>query len=146
MPSTGQRNDPFFAFRFAVQVDRKSIGGFSECSGLSIEHEVKEYMEGGQNGFVWKLPTRAKLSNITLKRGIVDTDLWDWYWEVVQGNVTLKTGAIIIRDPSGQKDVASWEFADAYPLKWQGPDLNATQNQVAIETLEFCHHGLKRKI
>lgn len=144
MPRTGQRNDPFLAFRFAVEVNGESVGAFSECSGLSIEQEVKEYMEGGQNTYVWKLPTRAKYSNITLKRGIVDTKLWDWYREVLEGNITLRSGAIIIRNPSGDEDVATWEFTKAFPVKWQGPDLNSTQNQVAIETLEFCHHGLKR--
>lgn len=145
MPKRPRRSDPFVAFNFEVQVDGKSIGAFSECSGLMIEHEVKDFMEGGQNGFVWKLPTRVKQSNITLKRGIVDAELWNWYFEVVQGKVTLKSGAVIIRDPAGNQDVATWEFKNAFPVKWQGPDLNATQSQVAIETLEFCHHGLSRQ-
>jgi phage tail-like protein len=37
-----------------------------------------------------------------------------------------------------------WEFKGAFPTKWVGPDLNATQNSVAVETLELAHQGLKR--
>ena len=39
--------------------------------------------------------------------------------------------------------VRSWSFADAFPIKWAGPNLNASSNQVATETLEIVHAGLQ---
>jgi phage tail-like protein len=41
--------------------------------------------------------------------------------------------------------VAEWRFKEAFPAKWLGPELNATQSQVAVETVELCHHGLVRQ-
>ena len=32
----------------------------------------------------------------------------------------------------------------AWPAKWDGPDLNAEGNDVAIETLEMAHEGVER--
>ena len=145
MAETASRKDPFLAFRFEVRLDDMPVGGFSECSGIQMETEVHDYPEGGLNTHILKFPTRTKQTNITLKRGIVDRTLWDWYDNLVQGQIEFRSGSIAVHDPSGEKDVLRWEFDRAFPSKWTGPDLNATQNNVAVETLELCHHGLKRK-
>ena len=138
------RNDPFVAFRFEVNLDGLSVAGFSECTGLQWETETQDYLEGGENTHVHKFPTRTKQSNLVLKRGIVDRVMWNWYWDLTQGLVQLRTGAVLVRDPSGADVVMQWEFSDAFPSKWTGPDLNATQNNVAIESMEIVHTGLKR--
>jgi len=145
MAETGARNDPFLAFRFEVRLDDLAVGGFSECSGLQLETEVHDYAEGGLNTHVRKFPTRTKQINITLKRGIVDRELWDWYYALTQGEVRFRNGSIIVRDPSGAQVVMEWQFRRAFPCKWIGPDLNATQSSVAVETLELCHQGLERR-
>ncbi|MET0685717.1 MAG: phage tail protein [Solirubrobacteraceae bacterium] len=40
-------------------------------------------------------------------------------------------------------DVRSWSFQDAFPIKWTGPNLNASSNQIATEALEIVHGGLQ---
>jgi phage tail-like protein len=145
MAETGIRNDPFVAFRFELRLDDKPVGGFSECSGLQLETEVHSYHEGGVNTHELKFPTRTKQTNITLKRGIVDGALWDWYNDLVQGHVNRRGGSILMYDPSGQTVVMEWRFDLAFPCKWLGPELSATQNNVAVETLELCYHTLARK-
>ena len=45
---------------------------------------------------------------------------------------------------AGQEGVIEWQFDRAFPCKWMGPELNAAQNNVAVETLELCYHTLKR--
>jgi phage tail-like protein len=144
MPETGARNDPYFAFRFEVQFDDISVGGFSECSGLQLETEVFDYSEGGLNTHVRKFVTRTKQTNLTLKHGIVDRVLWDWYYDITRGDIRFRNGSVVVRDPSGDQVVMEWQFREAFPSKWMGPELNATQNSVAIETLEICHQGLER--
>ena len=138
------RTDPFLAFRFEVNLDGLSVAGFSECTGLQWETETHDYAEGGVNTHMHKFPTRTKQSNLVLKRGIVDRVMWNWYWDLTQGLVQLRTGAVLVRDPSGNDVVMQWEFSDAFPSKWTGPDLNATQNSVAVDTMEIVHTGLKR--
>jgi phage tail-like protein len=144
MAKNNERKDPFLAFRFEIKLDDTSVGGFSECSGIQLETEVHDYPEGGQNAYVEKFATRTKQSNITLKRGIVDRDLWDWYYKLIQGEFQFRNGSILVYDPSGSELVMEWQFRQAFPCKWQGPDLNAKQNNVAVEVFELCHHGLKR--
>jgi phage tail-like protein len=144
MAETASRNDPFLAFRFEVRLNDLPVAGFSECSGIQLETEVHDYPEGGLNTHVHKFPTRTKQTNITLKRGIVDKALWDWYYQLTQGEVQFRDGSILVHDPSGSQVEMRWEFERAFPCKWLGPELNATQNNVAVETLELCHHGLKR--
>jgi phage tail-like protein len=142
---TGARSDPAASFRFEVTIDELAPGGFSECTGLQLETEVQDYVEGGQNEYVHKFPTRTKQSNLTFKRGIVDRALWDWYFDTTQGRIRLRDGTIAIRDPSGERVLAEWQFRGAFPCKWTGPDLNATQTAVAVETFELCHQRLERR-
>lgn len=144
MAETGARQDPFLAFRFEVTLDSMSVAGFTDCTGLQLETEVQDYNEGGLNTHLLKFPTRTKQANIVLKRGIVDREMWNWYYQLTQGLTWLRSGTIVVRDPSGEKVVIEWQFRDAFPCKWLGPELNAAQNNVAVETLELCHHGLER--
>ncbi|MCA9911075.1 MAG: phage tail protein [Anaerolineae bacterium] len=144
MAASSERADPFLAFRFVVKIDGENVGGFSECTGLRLETETQDYIEGGLNTHVHKLPTRTKQTNITLKRGIVDKTLWDWYWALVQGSVERKSGSVVVKDTAGEADVMIFEFRRAFPVKWIGPDLNATQNSVAVEQIELAHEWLER--
>jgi phage tail-like protein len=146
MAESGDRRDPYLAFRFEVRLDGLAVAGFSECSGLQFEIEVQDYPEGGMNTFVRKFPGRVKQTNITLKRGIVDREMWDWYYDLTQGRLTMRNGSVRIRDPSNEQIQVEWHFRDAFPCKWVGPDLNASQNNVAIESVEICHQGLERTI
>lgn len=143
MAETAERHDPFLAFRYEVKLDNLAAGGFSEVSGLALETAVQDYQEGGLNTHVLKFPTRTQQTNLVLKRGIVDRLLWDWYWSLVQGVVQRRNGSIILRDPAGSAAVLVWQFRNAFPLKWQGPELNASQSAIAVETLELCHEGLE---
>ena len=59
---------PVFAFR--VDIDgAESDTSFQEVSGLEVQFETEDVVEGGQNRFVHRLPTRTKYSNLLLKRG-----------------------------------------------------------------------------
>lgn len=145
MPETGARRDPAIAFRFEVTVDGLAVGGFTECSGLQLETEFQEFAEGGLNDHVHKFPTRTKQAPLVLKKGIVDRALWDWFWDVSQGRDRSRDGSVVVRDPAGSATVAEWQFRRALPSRWTGPELNATQSSVAVETLELTHNGLERR-
>jgi phage tail-like protein len=120
-----------------------AVAGFSECSGLDVTLEVMEYKEGGINDFVRKFPTRASHGNITLKRGVIylEDDLWTWHQDFVQGNGKRRDGLILLLDES-RTPAKVWKFRRGLPMKWVGPSLNATQSNVAIESLEIAHEGL----
>ena len=143
MPETGDRYDPLLAFSFIVKFDDMPAAGFSSCSGLQMETAVQDHAEGGANSFIHRFPTRTTQSNVTLKRGIVDRRMWDWYEDVMNGSAELRRGTITVRDPQGNGEM-EWHIKGAFPRKWVGPELNATQSTVAVETLEICHQGFDR--
>jgi hypothetical protein len=37
-----------------------------------------------------------------------------------------------------------WDFRDAYPVKWSGPELKADSGTVAVESVELVHRGLSK--
>ena len=139
------RNDPFAAFNFLVEIVGIAKASFSEVSGLAVEVTPIEYREGGENSLtVRKLPGLAKYPNIVLKRGFTaDLSLWKWIKSVLDGNVQRAAVTITLLNDQRQP-VVKWNVREAWPCKYEGPDLNAKANEVAIETLEICHEGLER--
>lgn len=156
----GLRWDPFPNYRFYIAlIDISSVlggvvsavhaaanvllGGFSECTGLEMTMEIHEYKEGGVNEFVHKFATRTNYSNITLKRGVSFNDeLWGWYHKYLQGRGTRRHGIITLMNEMGIP-VKGWFFKKGIPLRWSGPQLNANQSAVAVESLEIAHQGLE---
>ncbi len=135
--------EPVSGFRFAVEIKGIIEGWFTECSGLSIEREVYTHQEGGANDFEHKLPGRIKYTNITLKRGVADDKLWDWFQKGLYDGQVKRTNISIILYNSDLSPAKRWNLIAAFPVKWTGPDFNAGDNQVAIETIEIAHHGLE---
>ncbi len=141
---TGQKADPYRGFRFRIEIDGISAAHFSEVSGLQVETETEPYEEGGVNDFVHQLPKRTKYPHITLKRGITDVDtLWKWHQDVVSGKFKRKNGSIILLNEAGE-DTWRWNFTNAFPVKWSGPDLKADSSTVGFETIELAHNGIKK--
>lgn len=131
------------AFRFYVEIAGVLSAEFLECTGLSMEREIKEVNEGGVNDFVHKLPGRTKWSNITLRRGISYTrDLWDWYCVGLYDGKVKRVNLSIILGNAELKKVKQWDVYDAFPVRWSGADLSTDTLQVAIESLEIAHHGM----
>ena len=129
------------ALRFKVTIDDQNLGSWTKCDGLTVEYEVMEYQEGGMNDYVHRLPGRRKYQNVKLTRPL-DKDSADVAkWVSKMGNKLARSNAeIAVLDPGGQV-VAHWNLHGAYPVKWTGPSLDATGNQIANETLEIAHNG-----
>jgi phage tail-like protein len=145
---TAKRTDPFATFKFHVEIGEIKEAAFSDCSGLEIGTDVFEYQEGGLNEYAHKLPGRTKLSNVTLKRGFaVSNELYNWYLEMeealLKGEPVTRRKVTITLYSTADRESMSWTLNDAFPVKWVGPALRADEAAVAIETLEFAHHGIK---
>jgi phage tail-like protein len=130
------RIDPYRNFRFRVEIDGIVQAGFRECTGLGSHIEVIEIREGNEpSSASRKVPGRVIYPDIVLKWGVTQSrELYNWHLAVIEGQLQRKNGAIVLLDLSGN-EVARWQFIDAWPSKWDGPTLNATGNDVAIESL-----------
>jgi phage tail-like protein len=144
MAPTGKRTDPYGNYNFLVEIDGITRAAFHEVSGFDSTIDVVEHREGGDNLTPRKLPGMTKHSNIVLKWGLSDdTDLYKWHLDASRGNVQRKNGSIVLLDRQGQEKIR-WNFVNAWPSKWDGPDFNGEGNDVSIETLELAHEGVER--
>ncbi|NIR52759.1 phage tail protein, partial [candidate division KSB1 bacterium] len=81
--------------------------------------------------------------NITLKRGVTQSfDLIDWLKKVENGVIERANVSITLQDENHQ-EVLKWNLFEAWPCKWTGPDLKASADEMAIETLEICIERLE---
>ena len=137
------RKDPFRGYNFRIELEKTPVAAFRECSGLSLTTDDVDYREGTDQPLsVRKLTGLRKYTNITLKRGYTDNkDLWNWYKNILNGVTDRRNGAIVLQDEQ-HNDVLRWEFENGWICKWEGPTLNATGNDVAIENIEICHEGV----
>ncbi len=147
--STAKRVDPFPTFKFHVTLGDLTEAAFMECAGLSMSTEVFTYIEGGNNDFIHKFPVRTNVENVTLKRGFtLSNELYKWYLEMEdalrQGKAfKFRNVTITLRTTANQEETMRWTLEKAFPVKWVGPSFNSSEAAVAVETLEFAHHGIK---
>ena len=163
-------NDPkemFAAYHFRVDLffeggNEKEALPFKSCSGLKVETQVVEVEEGGFNTTTRKLIGRTKYPNIVLKQGFCGANsvLWKKYQdflndqsleaksrEYAHGRSTPARFSGVItqlgpEDSSGERTKAKWTFSKGWICKWEGPELDASKNEISIETIEIAHEGL----
>lgn len=140
----GVRADPYMAFNFLVEIEGVLAGGFSECTGLNVETEVIDYREGGLNDYVHHFAGPTKYTPLILKHGLTQIDgLWSWHQKVVRGKIERQNGTIYLLDKQ-HLPVMWWDFKEAFPVKWTGPEFRASTTAVATESVELRHRGISR--
>lgn len=146
MSASSQRKDPFPVYCFRVEIIGRAEGAtafFKSASGLKYETEVLDFQEGGQNAFTHRLVGPTKWSNLILKRGFAQSfELIKWRQEWVDGKYSRHNGKITQLNTK-LEPVCTWEFKDGWPCKWELSEFDASKSELAIETLEIAHHGLK---
>lgn len=140
---TDVRIDPFRGFNFRVEIDGFTVAAFSEVSGLTAEGDPVDYREGNDPvNNVRKLTGLRKYANLMFKRGYTpDNTLWQWYQRIANGEPDRRNGSVVLMNEA-HRDVMRWNFEHAWINKIEGPGLNATSNEVAVESMELCHEGL----
>lgn len=135
---------------------------FKECSAMQMSQEVVEIAEvtpgrWGQQSRPGqfrrtKLPGPYKVTNITLKRGLMldAKAMWDWIYGIAEPNNQrnwardrVATGKLVIYTQAGRAG-ATFEFNNAWPIKYSIPGVDAGKGELAIEELELAVEGLRR--
>jgi len=137
-----------FHFRVEFTLDGVQDGDirFQEVSGLSAELGVEEVVEGGENRFSHRLPTRAKYSNLILKRGLLnDSRLIAWCIDAIENFIFEPTTVNVTLLNENHEPVAeSFSFVRAWPVKWAVSDFKAQENSIVVETLELAYNYFSR--
>jgi phage tail-like protein len=141
------RNDPYRNSRFLLEIDGITQAGFSEATIPDTSQDPIEYREGNEAPTVRKIPGLIKYGNLSLKWGITDNaiELYNWRKLVEQGKMAdaRRNIAVILMDEEANPK-SRWEFREAWPSKYDAPDLSAKGGDIAIETLEIAHEGMVR--
>jgi phage tail-like protein len=113
---------------------------FQTVSGLSVEFEMEEFREGGENRFVHKLPGRTRYTDMVLKRGMLtDSAVIEWCLKAFRDREFEPADVTVILMNEKSEPLRTWKVAHAIPKKWLISDLNANENAVVIETLELTY-------
>jgi len=141
------RDDPYRNFKFRVEIDGVAEAAFSEVAIGDTSTEAIDYREGTEPNHVRKLTGLTKYGNITLKRGVTDSQLiYQWHKDIVDGKIgeKRKTITIVVIDEAG-KDKARFVVSECWPTKYDPSDLNGKGNEVFIELLELVNEGIERR-
>jgi phage tail-like protein len=133
--------DPGSSLYFRLTIDGQDMGLFNGCEGLAVEVEVEDYSEGGNNGYVTRLPSRLKHSTLKLTRPLTpdSVKLTTWISSITTGVVRPTVQIAALRADGSQ--VAQWGLLEALPSSWTGPTLDPSSTTVATETVEIVFHG-----
>jgi phage tail-like protein len=133
--------------RFHFQVD---WGGakisFTEVTGLVMEREKIEYRHSDSKDFnKIAMPGMVKNSNLTFKRGKFehDFDYNAWMDEIADDRAGKRRDVTIRLLNEKHNPVAAWTAARCFPVKVTAPDLKSDANEIAVESIEVAHEGLK---
>ena len=129
----------FYKVEFGISKDRNDVR-FQTASGLSVEYDMEEYKEGGENRFTHKLPVRTKYADLVLKRGMVtDSSVIKWCLDAFRERVFVPSDVNVILMNEKAEPLRTWKVAHAIPKKWLVSDLNANENSLVIETIELTY-------
>lgn len=137
--------EPHATARFEVWVEGIFLAVFSECTLPSLTVQTESIIEGGQNTYVHKMPKHVDSGTLTLRAGISrGAELMRWYMLMQAGELTLATRQVlvIVYDVSAMP-MSLWFFQDAYPIRWKGPTLKASESALAVEEIELAHRGFR---
>lgn len=151
------RFDPYKNFKFRVKWDGRYVAGVSKVSALKRTTDVVEHREGGDPSTVRKSPGQTKYEAVTLERGVThDPEFEQWagmVWNLGAGlgaEVSLagfrKDVILEVYNEAGQV-VLAYRLYRCWVSEFQAlPDLDASANAVAIQTLKLENEGWERDL
>ncbi len=135
--------DHLVTSKFKVEIEGVTQGAFAAVDGLESTTEVVHFADG--NDIIdRKRPGRSHFSNIVLRRGYLNMDeLWEWYKQVLDGNVVRRAGSIIICGDDGS-EIFRYNFFEAWPCRWKSLVLDAQHTKNMVEEIELAVEKIER--
>jgi len=129
----------YYKVEFGFSKDKNDVR-FQTVSGLSVEYDMEEYKEGGENRFTHKLPVRTKYTDLVLKRGMLtDSAVMAWCFAAFRERLFVPADVNVILMNADGEPLRTWKIAHAIPKKWSISDLNSGENTVVIESMELSY-------
>ena len=150
-----QRFDPYKTFKFRVKWDGRYVAGITKVGALKRSTEAIDHREGGDPSTVRKTPGQTKYEPISLERGVThDKDFEQWankVWNFGSGLGSESSLAdfrkdliIEVYNEAGQLAIAYKVFR-CWVSEFQAfPELDASANSIAIQTMTIQNEGWER--
>lgn len=152
-----ERFDPYKNFKFRVKWGEEYVAGVSKVGALKRTTEVVDHREGGDPSTVRRSPGQTTFEPITLERGVThDPEFEKWANKVWNQGAGLgkqlslkdfrKDIIIEVYNEAGQLAIR-YKVYRCWVSEFQAiPELDASANAVAIQTLTLQNEGWERDI
>jgi phage tail-like protein len=144
----GLRTELLMGFRFGVFFFALGILPnpidirFRKVRGLSSTVRTTQVREGGQNLYTQLVPTGVEHGNLILERGMVLSSPLNGEFNAALSLFKFSPSNVLVTlFNESCIPVAAWMFLKAYPVRWSTADLDASQKEVQIDTLELAYAG-----
>jgi len=130
-----------FFFRVDFQLGGPGTdSAFQEVNGFTVELQTEEIKEGGQNRYSQTLPSRAKYTDLVLKRGlIVNSKVIQWCRDAIENLIIRPVTVVVILLNEKNEPLLTYNFVNAWPKKWSVSDFNAQESKIVVETMELSY-------
>lgn len=139
-------SDLFLGFRFGVYFFAGGVVPnpldirFQKVRGLSATVRTTPLSEGGQNLYTQQLPVGVEYNNLILERGMVVASPLNIEFNAAMTLFKFAPSNVMVTLFNEAKEpLSAWFFTRAYPVKWSTSDLDATQGNLLIDTLELAY-------
>ena len=158
---------PMTSMNFVVTAGDGAVAAFSEISGIEASVDVVEFRQGNSPSLApMKIPGLVHHGNVTMKYGYILGDSFrDWVaacvsserGEATSGSSFRRDVRVELMDTAATKPMPTttesnasapattnnvWVFKDAWITKYNGPDMNAMNSEVAVESVEIAYESL----
>ena len=151
------KEDPLVANHFFLEVDGEVISQLSDVSGLDVELEVTDFQQQLPNGQYAQRKAFSKpkwTGELTVKRlaplDATQDALWKWFETIRKKGMSIsaidserKNGSLVIYD-SALKEIARWNFMNAWPSKISTDSFTVTSNEPVAESVTIQYEQLDR--
>jgi phage tail-like protein len=154
--TNADRVDPYKTYKFRVRLpDGDYVLGVSKVSALKRHTDVIKFREGGDPSTSRKSPGQTEYEAITMERGVThDAQFERWankVWNYGSGlgaEVSLKDFrkdlVLEVYNEAGQLALA-YKLYRCWPSEFVAfPDLDASANAIAVQTLKLESEGFER--
>lgn len=147
-----QRFDPYRNFKFKVKIDGQVVAGLSKMSALKKSTEGIDWFEAGDNFNPRRIPGKTKYEAITLEKGMTDDKIFEDWANLVnkyKGNAISpdnfrKDIQILVCNMNGEPKI-TFNVFNSWVSEFQAvPDMDVTQNGVAIQTIKLENEGFEK--
>ena len=113
---------------------------FQKVRGLSATVKTTPLQEGGQNLYTQQLPNSIEYGNLILERGMVVGSPLNLEFNAAMTLFKFAPSNVMVTlFDEAKTPISAWFFTNAYPVKWSTSDLDATQKNLLIDTLELAY-------